>query len=453
MKLVGKGFTGTESPHGGGEVARQAALIRAEIDTGRSDTMLRLFDYILDCSEKDYAPKEVEVYHAVFAQTDRETSAHDSAVRTYIHRLRRKMDIFYAGRPGPRLAIPKGEYRITLIDAVEQVDAPKQKIAGPGWFEGIRTWRRSIWISLGAVGLLLIAVISWVTAGGLRAARLTAAETALWQPFGKDTRPTVIAVGDYYLIGKSVNGVEVTHLLRDFSINSHDDLERHLIQHPADMGRYVDVKLSYFPTSAGPALDSMIPIVKAFDDRKSRPSSTMALSQVGLDALKQSNIVYVGLLSGLGILRRPLFEASGFAFETSYEELIDTKSRKTYRASRGIFDDEHSPQIDFAYLASMPGPADNRILIVAGTRDPAAAAMARLAADPAQIDALLRRSGQAKNFEALYQVRSIGGTIMGAQLITVRPLKVQRIWSDNMTEQMFPDSTPKVGGLEDPGGQ
>lgn len=452
MKLVGKGPHGAEGPQDVSEIERQASLIRAEIGAGRSETMLRLFDYLLACSAEDYAPKEIEVYHAVFAQAGRDTGAYDSAVRTYIHRLRRKMDMFYADRPGPRLAIPRGEYRIILIEASEQ-DTAEQKVPDARGIAGVRNWPRPVWISLALLSLLGLALISWIAIGGFRGTRPTAAETALWQPFGKDARPTVIAIGDYYLIGKSVDGREVTHLLRDFSINSHDDLERHLMQYPADMGRYVDVNLSYFPTSAGAALDSVMPIVKSFDVRKSRPSSTIALSRVGPDALKQSNIVYIGLLSGLGILRGPLFEASGFAFETTYEELLDTKSRKTYRASRGIFDDEHSPQIDFAYLASMPGPADNRILVVAGTRDPAAAAMARLVADPAQIAALVKRSGGEPNFEALYQVRSMGGTIMGSNLITVRPLKVQRIWNGIMTDQTFPDSTPKVGGLEDPGGQ
>jgi hypothetical protein len=415
--------------------------------------MLKLFDYLLECSANEYAPKEMEVYHAIFAQAGRETGAYDSAVRTYIHRLRRKMDIFYADRPGPRLAIPKGEYRITLIQASEQPEVSEPGKTNARWFDRSRKWPRQVWLWLAGFTLLILAALSWMAFGIFGATRSAAAETALWQPYGKDNRPTAVVVGDYYLVGKSVDGVEVTHLLRDFSINSHDDLERHLMQHPADMGRYVDVNLSYFPTSAGAALDSLIPIVKSLDSRKSRPSSTMALSRLELDALKQSNIVYVGLLSGLGILRGPLFQASGFAFEASYEELIDTKTRKTYRASRGIFDDEHSPQIDFAYLASMPGPADNRILVVAGTRDPAAVAMARLVADPVQIDALLKRSGGVPNFEALYQVRSMGGTIMGSKLMVVRPLKTQRVWSGDITRQEFPDTTPKAGGLEDPAAQ
>lgn len=453
MELVGKGLSGVEAPGNISEIERQASLIRAEIGAGRSETMLRLFDYLLECSAKQYAPKEMEVFHAVFAQTGREAGVYDSAVRTYIHRLRRKMDVFYADRPGPRLAIPKGEYRITLIQASEQPEVPEHKKANVRWSDDLRRWPVPALISLAGLGLLMLIVLSWIVIGHFGAARSNAAETALWQPYGKDNRSTVVVVGDYYLVGKSVDGVGVTHLLRDFSINSHDDLEQHLMQHPADMGRYIDVNLSYFPTSAGAALDSVIPIVKSLDGHKSRPSSTIALSRLEPDALKQSNIVYLGLLSGLGILRGPLFQASGFAFEASYEELIDTQTRKTFRASRGIFDDKQSPQIDFAYLAAMPGPADNRILVIAGTRDPAAIALSRLVADPAQIDALLKRTGGTPNFEALYQVRSMGGTIMGSNLVVVRPLKAQRVWNGNITQQEFPDSTPKVGGLEDPGTQ
>ena len=58
------------------------------------------------------------------------------------------------------------------------------------------------------------------------------AGTFLWQPFAKDTRSVLIVTGDYYLIGSAPDRKEVTHLVRDFAINSRDDLELYLMNHP-----------------------------------------------------------------------------------------------------------------------------------------------------------------------------------------------------------------------------
>ena len=46
----------------------EAARIREEIGSSRTDTMFRLFDYLLEHSTAGYAPKELEIYHAIFAK-------------------------------------------------------------------------------------------------------------------------------------------------------------------------------------------------------------------------------------------------------------------------------------------------------------------------------------------------------------------------------------------------
>ena len=94
-----------------------AERIRASGVLGRSPLMQRLFDFLLECSIVGKAPKEIEVAVDAFGKGAEFDVSQDAMVRVYIHKLRRKLEEFYAG-PGAgepvRLSIPKGEYRFAV---------------------------------------------------------------------------------------------------------------------------------------------------------------------------------------------------------------------------------------------------------------------------------------------------------------------------------------------------
>ena len=429
------------------QLLREARIVREEIGSGRSDTMLRLFDYLLECSSAGHAPKEIEIFHAIFAGPCHDATSQDSAVRVYIHRLRKKLSDFYAGRPGARLMIPRGEYRIILVDAAENEESQIEELEIVGPPDKAHMFRLLMLIVAGFV-LLNITIWTLFASDDGKRPMPEGADTFLWRPFAQDALPTLIVTGDYYLIGKAPDGKEVTHLVRDFAINSRDDLELYLMNHPEDFGRYVDVNLSYLPTSTAAALDAILPITKFMDANKSHPSTLATISGLNPDALRKSNIVYIGFLSGLGMLREPLFQASGFSIGSSYDEMIDRASGRHYLASRGMFDGDTTPQSDFGYIASLPGPVGNRVLVIAGTRDAAVTQMAELISDPAQVEALFRRVPKGGYFEALYQVRSMGNTNLNSSLLIARPLKADGIWNGGAPHQQFPDSDPEDARLE-----
>ncbi|HEV7383456.1 MAG TPA: hypothetical protein VGN89_01160, partial [Phenylobacterium sp.] len=99
--------TGAEGA--GDEIAELAARLRARQALGRSEGLNRLFDYLVDSARAGVRPKEFEVAAAVFGRGSSFDGAQDASVRVAVHRLRRKLDDFYAGpgRDEPlRLAIP-----------------------------------------------------------------------------------------------------------------------------------------------------------------------------------------------------------------------------------------------------------------------------------------------------------------------------------------------------------
>jgi hypothetical protein len=91
--------------------------------------------------------------------------------------------------------------------------------------------------------------------------------------------------------------------------------------------------------------------------------------------------------------------------------------------------DERIPRRDFAYLAAVPGPAGNTILVIAGLGDAGLKEAAELVRDPNRLEAIegdpaMRERG----FEALYRVRTIRNVNVGATLVVKRPLHSAGIW-------------------------
>jgi hypothetical protein len=270
--------------------------------------------------------------------------------------------------------------------------------------------------------------------------------TILWQPLAESDRLTFVVLGDYYIFGEAPHEMEVKRLVREFSINSREDLDQYLMTHPEDAGRFVDIGLHYLPTGTATALGDLLPYVNTALGRAAR---VITVSELTPYILKGANMVYVGYLSGLGMLRDPLFEASGFAVGDSYDELIDRATGKRYTSDWVAVTDNRTPHRDYAYLASFPGPSGNWIVVVAGTRDAAVMQAAELAADRKQLDIIASKAGGGRAFEALYEVRTLGNLNLGARLVVARPLKVAGMWRSERASQVFPDQQPvsdRLGG-------
>src|SRR6185369_10896758 len=117
--------------------------IKASGVLGRSPLMQRLFDFLLECTLAGKAPKEIEVAVDAFGKGAEFDVSQDAMVRVYIHKLRRKLEEFYAG-PGAaepvRLSIPKGEYRFVAENAAIVEPAPDVEPAITPLVPSSRRW-------------------------------------------------------------------------------------------------------------------------------------------------------------------------------------------------------------------------------------------------------------------------------------------------------------------------
>ncbi|MEY4760595.1 MAG: hypothetical protein RLZZ200_451, partial [Pseudomonadota bacterium] len=218
-------------------LADQAARIRASGVLGKSGHIRRLFDFLVDCAGQGRVPKEIEVAIDGFGRDARFDASQDALVRVYVHKLRRRLDEFYA-RPeaatGPRLQIPRGEYRLEWVArSVPHAGVEAGHVARWG------LTRRDT-AALLLVGLLLVAVcvlgFNVLREGrGVDPALSEARRSAFWAPLlADDGLPIEVVLGDYYIFGEKVAGSDVANrLVRDFDVNSRADLERRIQAQPS----------------------------------------------------------------------------------------------------------------------------------------------------------------------------------------------------------------------------
>ena len=123
----------------------------------------------------------------------------------------------------------------------------------------------------------------------------------VWSPILNDHFPTLIVLGDYYIFGESDDGMDVNRLVREYAVNSHDQLDDFLMQHPDKMGHYMDLDLRYLPVGSAAALRNVLPMLEA--SAKASGDRVILASDLTPGMLKSNNIVYVGYFSGMGVLR------------------------------------------------------------------------------------------------------------------------------------------------------
>jgi hypothetical protein len=395
---------------------------------GRSQ-LIHLFDFLLDCSIRGEAPTQYDIASRVLSLGQGFDASQDASVRVYMHRLRQKLDEYYAGDGRDetvRLTIPRGEYR---LDVETQEQAVPEKAKKPP----LLRWNRPVlWFAL---GLALVATVNAAMWFGVYPGRDVAQEATrlkampFWSSFIGDRRSVILVVGDYYMFGEreGLNEAEIARLIRDFGVNSPEELRRYRSGHPGEADRFVDVGERYLPTSVAFALSRIIPVMAP------RPPANrlrvVLASELTPAMIKTSHIVYVGLLGGLEQMKGPVFAASRFKVGPSFDEIVDTKTNRHYTSEVNRVDMSGRSRLDYGFISSFAGPTGNRILVIAATRDVGLQQMAEEMTDRFALGGLLDTVGNAPAFEALYAVEAMEQYNMSSRLVAAGALDGARIWN------------------------
>lgn len=400
-----------------------ADRIRASGILGRSSLTQRLFDFLVECASNGRTPKEIEVAIDAFGRGDDFDVSQDAVVRVYVHKLRRKLDEYYAG-PGKdepvRIVLPKGEYRLTTAT----VQTTTEPAADP--VRAARSPRVVTWLAAGLVlSLLINAFFLWTRpATDSAAENLTEVRNArLWAPLLDDRLPIYVVVGDYYIFGEVDEFLSVKRLVRDFAINSQGDFERAVQRDPQFGDHYQDLNLDYLPIASAYGLRDIMPVLAPANDR----IHVVLASEIDADVLKSGHVIYVGFFSGMAMLREIVFAGSRYTNGESYDELYDRETGAQYVSEVGGPVEGRLKYRDYGYVAAFPGPNGNEVIVIAGTRDTAVMRVAEVATNRGMLQSLQQQAPEGA-FEALYEVYGFERTDLDATLIQTASLDTQTIW-------------------------
>ena len=412
-------------PAGAGPAPPEAAFaaeverIRASGMLGRGTQMQRLFEFLVTCQASGRIPKELEVAVDGFGRGADFDVAQDATVRVTVHKLRRRLEEFYrddASAAPHRLSVPRGEYRLAMESATAHQAGAPQPVEG---------WRRLLPTTARERGLVAAAVVLAVLSVVLSAVLLGRADvderiarvrdSALWAPLLSDRLPIQLVLGDYYIFGETDGTRTVRRLVRDFDVNSPQDLEQRFLADPSLATQYADLNLGYLPTSSAQALRELLPVVMA-----SGKHVTLTLaSELDPSTIKSTHVIYVGYLSAMGMLQDIAFAGSRYSLGGSFDELIDAESGETWASEAGDPHPSTERYRDFAYVGSFAGPGAVQHLVVAGTRDTGLMQAAESAVTPEALQELAARKPSWRSFEALYEVQGVNGINVESRLVGV----------------------------------
>jgi hypothetical protein len=385
----------------------------------------QLFDYVLEKTVAGEVPKELIIAVDVFGKDSSFNVGEDAVVRVYMHKLRKALISFYgsaAGSSGYALQIPKGEYRLRL-----QQPEPKLPERGPGVGTERRTWRHVVpsLLACAVLGAFTFALFMMRTPGSRHRDEMTEVrKSPVWSELLSDDRPITIVIGDYFLLGETDGANDVKRLIREFDINSPDDLERLRMQHPERARHLVDVGFGYLPTASANALRNVMAVLAS----ENRRISVRLMSEMQVSALKSSDVVYIGFLSGMGMLQDLMFTGSRLQLGDSFDVLIDIQSGRAYASediSQVLNQDDVSssraPYHDYGLFAKLKGPSGNSITIIAGTRDEGLEWTSQELTTVSGLSDVASRVDTRKPFEELLEVGAFEGVDMTGHVLFATP--------------------------------
>jgi hypothetical protein len=418
------------------ELQRLAEQFRASGLLGKPGALSRLFDFLLARSLSGEAPKEIEIALQVFGKDATFDVAQDAVVRVYVHKLRRRLEEFATRSLTPydsRITIPKGEYRLVLepgsavapappTPAPESFEPPLIQVAKPS----TPRWRQWLKPALAMVAAFFAGVaLTYLFTSNPQDRELSAVRhSAVWGPLLDDDLPITLVVGDYFLLGEVDQAGNVERLVREFYINSNQDFLDHLQLNPGQLSNYRNLDLTYLPAASAFALQDLAPVLNA-----GKQVRVTLLSALDPRLLKTSHVVYVGYISGMGMLGDRVFAQSRLALGGSFDELHDSQTGKDYVSTAMPMGVEGGAFRDFGYFSTFAGPNGNRVVVISGTRDNGVMHVAEALSRRASIDDLIRQAGGVDSFESLYEVDGMARAGLNARVLFVSSMKNDAIWS------------------------
>jgi len=378
--------------------------LRAAGVVGQSGRLRELFDFLAERGPNAQSASQAEIAESVFGQV--ETDADDATVRVYVHRLRKKIDDYYVANPGGEgaaiIELPAGVYALRLVTPeIAHPEAAARTALAPGK-------PASIAILSAIAGMaIMFGLFTWLNGRGAN---------PIWDPLLDSDRPVLIVLGDYYLFGE-IDPVrpDEGRLIRDFRVDSAEDLLRMQEAEPERYGFAEDVGLNYLPFQSAFALERIAPILAGED----KQVEIIATSELTSQMLVDNDVVYIGLLSGMGLLEEVTFAGSGLRIGNSYDEIEDRESGQLWASDEARRLASPAFYRDYAYVSQYRAPGDALVTVIASERVTGLRGIGDIVTEE-ELPEGLADIADGDAFEALFQITGQQGADLNDRLILAR---------------------------------
>jgi len=404
------------------------ALVQRIINSGvlgRSRTYSDILLYLAECAISGNNPKEIAIAMDVLGRDTDFDVGKDSIVRVHIYHLRNKLKAYfdkYGKQEKYRLDIPKGQY---ILTAMPVADIPVEKLSVTGL--ALRRNAVTQWLAGVAILLLLINLLLKLSPEPAEPEDISVfADLAPWKEMFDDAAPVLILVGDYYIFGELNDRGEVLRMIREFDVNSPEELAFLQEMDVEGTDKYFDLNLNYIPSSIAYAVTQVMKLLLQGVDPE-RINVKMA-SEYSTADLASNHVIYLGYLSGLNNLYNLIFAGSGLEIGNTYDELSNLQTGEYYVSSSGLSSADSYK--DYSMLVTFPSPSGHQITMIAGMRDESLNNIAQQVASETiltDIQASLAGNTDGISFEALFEVTGFDNTNFNSELIYSQSRDVETV--------------------------
>ena len=387
---------------------QQVAQILASDVLGKSEAYPKLLTFLAERVHTGRAVKEIEIAIEVLGRDETFDATQDSLVRVYIHKLRERLDRYYATEGKnfeQRLQIPKGSYVLTLEDNRPKTER-KLSLQLPPYF-----------LATALAGILLGVAASLIVQ--FNSARNELAQSALaspiWSVLLDSDKPVLIVMGEVFLYSEVNEEFAQLREIRDFSIHSASQFETLADQYPAMMMHYRDFGARYQPTGSSDALAALIPMLDRYV-----PWQLTDMSDLANYDISAYNLIYVGLFTGLGTLQNTALQDSGFSLHPNGAVLIDLNSGEVFASEGQPAEQYRDRYIDYALFTRHLQENGTWLFALMSARNAGLAHLTQFAASASGAADLGANADGA--FEVLLEISGTGSDDLQTQVRTIRQL-------------------------------
>jgi len=361
----------------------------------KTDKYARLLTYLVESSLCEKIPKEYSIAVDVFDRDKGFNPSQDTIVRYYMHRLRKKLNDYYANAGKNDkiiLVIPKGHYEVKFI--------PRSKNRGEFW----QSFKKRDWILISTIVLLASTALLFYYKY-LSLAKISRIidhpidkDDPVWSGFFENQLPTVLIIGDHLLTSEYDKDSGGYREQVDYSINTQPDFNKFTTLHPERFLKKLDH--GSIPHNSIFNLHDIEHVFYSFYHQPDiQFTSEYMAKPTDLPKIVEHNIIYMGGFRNLRQLNQ-IFDKLPIEFTYTDAFRGEIRIHDPHSDSLLVFKsmklkEEHF--LDLGIIAKLPGPNLENYLFLIGFAYPAQIETVRMISRQESLLKLYHQTAKQKN--------------------------------------------------------